>query len=290
MPLQGIPLAVLVGVWVAGRLAVGASAWIGAGIAAVLDLSFLTLLLGVVLREILAGRNWRNLPMPLVLGGLLVANALTHADAVGLAATGPLGQRLGIGIVILLIGLVGGRIIPSFTLNWLKKRGELNLPASFGALDRGRSRACGFRPCDLGGRSRKSHRRGSADRRRRCEPGPSRALARPSHLGRASGLEPAPGFRLGGRRPERTCCPRRGLTSIRGPVRAGQESRVGPSGGAGAAVLSRPAGGPGERRHPGLRPNQFPRRDRRDRSPRRLCALSRGARPGRRPSVRTQAL
>ena len=137
MPLQGVPLAVLVGVWLIGRLAVGASAWIGAGIAAVLDLSFLTLLLGVVLREILAGRNWRNLPMPVVLGGLLVANALTHADAVGLAATGPLGQRLGIGIVILLIGLVGGRIIPSFTLNWLKKQGESNLPASFGALDRG---------------------------------------------------------------------------------------------------------------------------------------------------------
>ena len=136
MPLQGVPLAVLVGVWVAGRLAVGVSAWIGAGIAAVLDLSFLALLLGVVLREILAGRNWRNLPMPVVLGGLLVANALTHADAVGLAATGPLGQRLGIGIVILLIGLVGGRIIPSFTLNWLKKQGESNLPVSFGVLDR----------------------------------------------------------------------------------------------------------------------------------------------------------
>jgi uncharacterized protein involved in response to NO len=137
MPLQGVPLAILVGVWLSGRLAVGASTWIGAGIAAVLDLAFLMLLLGVVLREILAGRNWRNLPMPVVLGGLLVANALTHADAVGLAATGQLGQRLGIGIVILLISLVGGRIIPSFTLNWLKKRGESNLPASFGALDRG---------------------------------------------------------------------------------------------------------------------------------------------------------
>jgi uncharacterized protein involved in response to NO len=136
MPLQGVPLAVLFGVWLAGRFAVGASAWIGAGLAAVVDLSFLTLLLGVVVREILAGRTWRNLPMPVVLGGLLVANTLTHADAVGLAATGPLGQRLGIGIVILLIGLVGGRIIPSFTLNWLKNRGEPNLPVSFGALDR----------------------------------------------------------------------------------------------------------------------------------------------------------
>jgi uncharacterized protein involved in response to NO len=64
-----------------------------------------------------------------------VANALTHVDAAGIAATAALGQRLGIGIVILLIGLVGGRIIPSFTLNWVKRRGELRLPATFGALD-----------------------------------------------------------------------------------------------------------------------------------------------------------
>jgi uncharacterized protein involved in response to NO len=75
--------------------------------------------------------------MPIVLGGLLAANALTHLDAAGIAATGALGQRLGIGIVILLIGLIGGRIIPSFTLNWLKKRGAARLPATFGAVDRG---------------------------------------------------------------------------------------------------------------------------------------------------------
>jgi uncharacterized protein involved in response to NO len=136
MPLQGFPLAVLVGVWLAGRAAVFGSAWIGADVAAVLDLSFLALMLCVVLREILAGRNWRNLPIPVVLGGLLAANALTHLDAAGIAATGALGQRLGIGVVILLIGLIGGRIIPSFTLNWLKKRGEAHLPARFGATDR----------------------------------------------------------------------------------------------------------------------------------------------------------
>jgi uncharacterized protein involved in response to NO len=136
MPLQGLPLAGLFGLWLAGRAAVYGSQWIGAGIAAVVDLSFLLLLLGVVLREILAGRNWRNLPMPVVLVGLLAANALTHAEVVGLAATGPVGQRLGVGIVILLISLVGGRIIPSFTLNWLKKAGRTSLPPSFGTLDR----------------------------------------------------------------------------------------------------------------------------------------------------------
>jgi uncharacterized protein involved in response to NO len=136
MPLQGPPLGVLAALWLAGRLAVLGSAWLGALAAAALDLAFLAVLLAVVLREILAGRNWRNLPMPLALGGLLAANALTHADAAGIAATGPLGQRLAIGIVILLISLVGGRIIPSFTLNWLKKRGAARLPARFDALDR----------------------------------------------------------------------------------------------------------------------------------------------------------
>ena len=136
MPLQGLPLAGLAAVWLAGRLAVYGSERIGAGSAAALDLGFLALLLGVVLREILAGRNWRNLPIPVVLLGLLAANALTHAEAAGVAATGALGRRLAIGIVVLLINLIGGRIIPSFTLNWLKKRGEARLPARFGALDR----------------------------------------------------------------------------------------------------------------------------------------------------------
>jgi uncharacterized protein involved in response to NO len=137
MPLQGLPLAALVAAWLAGRAAVFGSAWIGGGIAATLDLSFLALLVAVVLREIFAGRNWRNLPMPVVLGGLLVANVLMHADAIGLVATGAFGQRLGIAIVILLIGLVGGRIIPSFTSNWLKKRQASYLPAGFGVFDRG---------------------------------------------------------------------------------------------------------------------------------------------------------
>lgn len=136
MPLQGLPLAGLCAVWLAGRFAILGSAWTGALAAAAVDLAFLALLLGVVLREILAGRNWRNLPVPIALGGLLAANALTHADAAGIAATGPLGQRLAIGIMVVLISLIGGRIIPSFTLNWLKKQGEARLPARFGTFDR----------------------------------------------------------------------------------------------------------------------------------------------------------
>jgi uncharacterized protein involved in response to NO len=136
MPLQGLPLAGLVGLWLAGRVAVTFSAWIGPPAAAALDLAFLTALLGAVGREILAGRNWRNLPVCLALAALLLANALVHLEAIGLAATGPFGLRLGVAVPIALITLVGGRIVPSFTGNWLRKRGETRLPASFGPFDR----------------------------------------------------------------------------------------------------------------------------------------------------------
>ena len=63
MPLQGGSLAFLVLVWIAGRAGVLCSAWLGARAAAALDLAFPLIFLAVVAREILAGRNWRNLPM-----------------------------------------------------------------------------------------------------------------------------------------------------------------------------------------------------------------------------------
>jgi uncharacterized protein involved in response to NO len=137
MPIRGVLLAALFALWVIGRVAVLASGLIGAGVAAAIDLAFLALLLALVAREIVAARNWRNVPITIVLAVLLLANVLIHAETVGHASTGPLGQRLGIAVVVLLINLVGGRIIPSFTANWLKKRGEARLPAGHDALDGG---------------------------------------------------------------------------------------------------------------------------------------------------------
>lgn len=136
MPLQGWPLAALWTVWLAGRVAVLVSAEIGAGIAMVIDMAFPLLLLLVVLREIVAGKNWRNLPMVAAVGALLAADLLMHLDALGLALTADVGRRLGIGVFVLLITLVGGRVVPSFTRNWLVKRGETRLPAAFGSIDR----------------------------------------------------------------------------------------------------------------------------------------------------------
>lgn len=135
MPLQGVPLIVLFGVWMSGRFAMAMSAWIGGVSAAVIDLAFLAMLLAVVLREVLAGRNWRNLPVVIAVAVLLLANVLTHLEANRLLPNILLGERLGIAVFALLISLVGGRIIPSFTRNWLVKRNSSVLPVPFGRFD-----------------------------------------------------------------------------------------------------------------------------------------------------------
>ncbi len=38
------------------------------------------------------------------------------------------GLRIGLGAALMLIGVIGGRIVPSFTRNWLVRRGAGKLP------------------------------------------------------------------------------------------------------------------------------------------------------------------
>jgi uncharacterized protein involved in response to NO len=136
LPLQGLPLAGLVCLWCAGRLAMLVAGGIGPAAAAVLDLLFLAVLGALVSREIIAGRNWRNLPMLAALAILLGANMLFHAVSLGLLPEDGVDQRTAIACLTLLIVLIGGRVTPSFTRNWLVKRGGTSLPAAFGPLDR----------------------------------------------------------------------------------------------------------------------------------------------------------
>lgn len=134
LPLQGRPLLVLVSAWLAGRLAVTLSAEIGWIAAAVIDAAFLLLMAAAVAREILAGKNWRNLKIVAILGLLAATNVAFHLEAqfVGVAE---FTTRLGIAIVIVLIMVIGGRIVPSFTRNWLMRRPPGRLPAPFAKFD-----------------------------------------------------------------------------------------------------------------------------------------------------------
>ena len=134
LPIAGVRLGVLFGIWVAGRIVVAFSAWTGAVFAALVDLSFLVALIAVIGREIVAGRNTRNLKVLLVVGLLFSGNLLFHFEVVH-AGAADYALRLGIGAVITLIMLIGGRIVPSFTRNWLARRSPENLPAPFGRFD-----------------------------------------------------------------------------------------------------------------------------------------------------------
>ncbi len=138
MPIAGWPLAGLFAIWVMGRLAVGMSQMMAPSMVALIDLSFAISLAVAMVREIVTGRNWRNLIVVGLLGAFILPNAIFHWEA----ATGAFpaqgyGLRLGVGSAILLIALIGGRIVPSFTRHWLERRGVTRLPAPpMQALDR----------------------------------------------------------------------------------------------------------------------------------------------------------
>ena len=141
LPVAGAALAWLALLWLAGRTALLLGNIIGSATAAVIDGVFLVVLAGLVAREIIMGSNWRNLPPALIIGLLAVANAMFHLEDQEVLDLDGSSVRLGIGAIAMLIGLIGGRIVPSFTRNWLVKRqasskGAAVLPRPFSRYDR----------------------------------------------------------------------------------------------------------------------------------------------------------
>ena len=137
LPVVGTPLALLFGLWLAGRAAMLAMA-LNADLASevwplIIDGLFLFAMAGVVWREVLAGQNWRNVPVAVMVTLFALANAGFHLEA-GAGGVANLSTRLGLAVVALLIAVIGGRVTPSFTRNWQTKRGG-PLPAVAGRLD-----------------------------------------------------------------------------------------------------------------------------------------------------------
>jgi uncharacterized protein involved in response to NO len=134
LPITGGPLMALATLWLAGRIAILFSSDVGMAVAAVIDVAYLATLAAVAAREIIAGRNWRNLRVLVLVGILIVGNIVFHGE-VYLLGGADYGTRIGIAAAVLLISLVGGRIVPSFTRNWLARRDSGRLPVPFSRLD-----------------------------------------------------------------------------------------------------------------------------------------------------------
>ena len=129
--LKGAPLGWLVMAWLAGRIAMlMAGSW-SAGLVAALDLLFPVLLVFLFAREVVAGNNRRNYVLVAMLLIMALLNLLYHMSAGGVVnGLDRTALLLMIHVVLVLITIIAGRIVPSFTTNWLKMRNEQRLPVT----------------------------------------------------------------------------------------------------------------------------------------------------------------
>lgn len=134
LPVRGWPLMVLLAVWILGRLAVAGLLGLGPVAVMAVDCLFLVLVVAMIAREIIAGRNWRNLKVLVPVTLLAVANLVFHLEAMSQGVS-DVGRRLGLALLVFLVMLIGGRVIPSFTRNWMVKTGRDTLPVPFNRFD-----------------------------------------------------------------------------------------------------------------------------------------------------------
>ncbi|HEV7435810.1 MAG TPA: NnrS family protein [Pseudorhizobium sp.] len=134
LPVSGWPLFLLFSVWVAGRLVFLAPGLVGAEVAAAVDSLFLPVLLAICVREVVAGRKWKDLKVVGGLAALSAGNILFHLQVL-LEGHPELAIKLAVSAYVVLVTIIGGRIIPSFTRNWINKSGRTDFPTPYGHLD-----------------------------------------------------------------------------------------------------------------------------------------------------------
>ncbi len=128
LPITGGPLFALWTLWIAGRAA--ALLPLPAALAAAVDIAFLPVLAGVLTREVVAGKNKRNIPVCALIALFGAANLIFHLESLAVLPTEGHGTRAGLAMLVLLIGVIGGRIVPSFTNNWLARHGAPRVTAN----------------------------------------------------------------------------------------------------------------------------------------------------------------
>ncbi|HHY01686.1 MAG TPA: short-chain dehydrogenase, partial [Paracoccus sp.] len=129
MPVSGRPLMALAALWLAGRLILTfpptqAPLWP----AVLLESLFLPLMAALFWREIAAGRKWRDLKLVGLVAVIAAANLWFHA-AVLAGADPRVAARAAVAGYVVLILIMGGRLVPSFTRNWLARHRPGPVPA-----------------------------------------------------------------------------------------------------------------------------------------------------------------
>ena len=124
--LYGAPLGWLIVTWFAGRVVMIASAALPGLFVAIVDMLFPALLVFFFAREVIGGGSRRNYIVVGMVAAIGILNAVYHVGATGwLADLDRTALLLMIHVVLLLISAIAGRIVPSFTANWLRGQGLL---------------------------------------------------------------------------------------------------------------------------------------------------------------------
>ena len=121
----GPPLMAVVALFVAARIVLWPGMPVPAPLAATIALLPLPSVLLLALPALVRARTPRLFAPPILLLLFWFSDLLMLADAAGWkTGTFATGRMLGLNIALVLVGLIGGRIVPSFTVNALRRAGR----------------------------------------------------------------------------------------------------------------------------------------------------------------------
>ena len=135
-PVHGMPLLTLVAAWLLGRVILASglppALWT-AGLAMV----FPVLLTALVAREVFGGASRRNYPIVALVATLALLDGAYHLGTLQTVLnTERFALLATLYVLVVLVSVIAGRIIPSFTGNWLRSKGATRLPASTPLVER----------------------------------------------------------------------------------------------------------------------------------------------------------
>jgi uncharacterized protein involved in response to NO len=132
-PIRGTVLILVSILWLAGRLLM-AVPLLTPVLSVSVDAAFLVVVAGLVWREIAAVKSWSHAPMGGLISLYACANIVFHVLALSGAATDR-PERMALALVMVLLALIGGRVTPNFTREFLAGQGMAEQPASFSRFD-----------------------------------------------------------------------------------------------------------------------------------------------------------